>query len=231
MILKKLYLPSSVAHKITHSLIWATIFAISMGYFEAAVVVDLREVLCVNGALFPLNLDSGAHGLIEIGREFFSLIMIISVAAILSRNTATGLAWFCVLFGVWDIFYYIFLKVLIGWPASLMTWDILFLIPVPWVSPVLAPVIAACTLIGMGVTTIILYAKDRPFKHPRMLFASEVFAALIMIISFCWQWREMMAGGIPNNFPWLLFALSELLMIVIFILFVKASPGNQQNAK
>ena len=171
--------------------LWATVFAISMGYFEAAVVVDLREVLCVDGALFPLNLDSGTHGIIELGREFFSLVMLVSVSALLARNRATGVAWFCVLFGVWDIFYYVFLKIMLDWPASLMTWDILFLLPVPWVSPVVAPIIAAFTLIGIGVSTIHLYGNDRPFTHPRLLFAVEGIAILIMIVSFCWQWRAM----------------------------------------
>jgi hypothetical protein len=53
-------------------------------------------------------------------------------------------------FGVWDIFYYVFLKVLTGWPHSLMDWDILFLLPLPWWGPVIAPVSIAVLMILWG---------------------------------------------------------------------------------
>ena len=55
-----------------------------------------------------------------------------------------------IVFGAWDLSFYASLKVLIGWPASLMTWDLLFLIPVPWVGPVLAPSIVSITLVPVG---------------------------------------------------------------------------------
>lgn len=202
--------------KIYKYFMWASLFAVSMGYFEAAVVVYLREILCVDGALFPLNIEFGTFGLVEIGREFFSLVMLVSVSAILSRNRTTGVAWFCFLFGIWDLFYYLFLKVLIDWPASIMTWDILFLIPVPWVSPVLAPVIASLTLISLSVITVSIYETGREFKYPGRLLLSELAASLVMIVSFCWQWRAMLAGGIPADFPWIIFGVSELLIILFF---------------
>ena len=198
---------------------WAALFAVSMGFFEAAVVVDLRKIFNIGGSLFPLNLDVEMCGVIEMWREFFSIVMLVSVAAILSRGKKTGVAWFCYLFGIWDILYYVFLKILIGWPESLMTWDILFLLPVPWVSPVLAPIFASLTLISIAVVTIHIYESDKKINHPRILFTAELFAALIMIISFCWQWRDIAAGGVPKNFPWIIFAVSEFLMLGIFLLF------------
>jgi membrane protein implicated in regulation of membrane protease activity len=54
------------------------------------------------------------------------------------------------MFAIWDIFYYIFLWLLIGWPESFFTWDILFLLPVTWVGPVLAPVINSLTMIVLA---------------------------------------------------------------------------------
>ncbi len=211
-------------------LIWAFLFAISMGYFEAAVVADLRHILCPDTlTIFPLNIDSGNIGIIELGRELFSLIMLISVAAILSTKRITGIFWFFILFGVWDIFYYIFLKIMINWPESLLSWDILFLLPVPWVAPVLAPVIISMTLICISIYILYLYDKDRAIKNMPGFFITEIFAVAVMLISFCWQWKDIIAGGIPHNFPWFIFALSEILMLFFFRLF--AVPSSRKGMK
>lgn len=199
-----------------YRLLWAVLFGIAMGYFEAAVVVDLRHILCKDGALFPLNVTSGTLGLVEIGREAFSLLMLVSVAALLARNLATGIAWFCLLFGVWDIFYYVFLKIILGWPESLWTMDILFLLPVPWVSPVLAPVIASVTLIGLAIAIIRRYERGGALRRPGALLAAEAAGALVMIVAFCWQWRYILDGGVPYEFPWGLFAVSETMILYAF---------------
>ena len=78
---------------------------------------------------------------IEIGREAATMLMLAAIALAVARNTRQWTAAFAIAFGVWDIVFYACLKLLLGWPASLFTWDILFLIPVPWVGPVLAPVL------------------------------------------------------------------------------------------
>ena len=203
-------------HRWTYYLFWAVLFGISMGYFEAAVVVDLRQLLCEGGALFPLNMESGVTGLVELGREFFSLVMLVAVAALLAKNVATGIAWFCLLFGVWDIFYYVFLKLILDWPASLWTMDILFLLPVPWVSPVLAPVIASVTLIGLGVAVIRRHDRGGRLRRPLMLLGGEALGALLMIVAFCWQWKSIVTGGVPCTFPWWLFGVSEFVILYVF---------------
>lgn len=206
-------------HRWTYYLFWAVLFGISLGYFEAAVVVDLRAILCTDGALFPLQLESGAIGRVELGREFFALVMLVAVAALLARNVATGIAWFCLLFGVWDIFYYVFLKVILNWPASLWTMDILFLLPVPWVGPVLAPIIASVTLIGLAIATIRIHERGGRLRRPFMLLAGEVVGSLVMITAFCRQWRFILAGGVPHTFPWALFAVSETIILYVFHVF------------
>ena len=72
------------------------------------------------------------------------MVMLGSVALAVARNLHEWIAAFAIAFGVWDIFFYVFLKLMIHWPESLSTWDILFLIPLPWVGPVWAPVLVAC---------------------------------------------------------------------------------------
>ena len=76
--------------------------------------------------------------------------MLAAAGLAIAGNFRQWLAGFMISFGVWDIFYYVFLRLLIGWPESLMTWDLLFLLPVPWVGPVIAPVLVSLSMIVAG---------------------------------------------------------------------------------
>jgi len=89
--------------------------------------------------------------LVEVAREAATLLMLLGVAMLAERRPLRRFAAFAFCFGVWDIVYYVMLRAAIGWPASLLEWDILFLIPAPWTSPVLAPVLVSLALIGAAV--------------------------------------------------------------------------------
>ncbi len=121
--------------------LWVALYAIAMAAVESAVVVYLRAL---HGGAEPLSVL--LHEIpdrlvaIEVGREAATLVMIVAVAAIAGSNVWERFLYFALAFGLWDIFYYVWLWVFIGWPPSLFTWDVLFLIPVPWLGPVLAPV-------------------------------------------------------------------------------------------
>ncbi|MBS3775099.1 MAG: hypothetical protein V5A51_02065 [Bacteroidales bacterium] len=132
--------------------LWITLFGISMAFFESSIVVYLRALYYPEGFSFPLEIVDPQIGVTEFLRELFSLIMIISVALIATKNFMQRFSNFLYIFAVWDIFYYIFLKLLLGWPASLMTWDILFLVPVPWTGPVLTPVLISLIMIMFALT-------------------------------------------------------------------------------
>ncbi|MBL7138880.1 MAG: hypothetical protein ISS17_08905, partial [Bacteroidales bacterium] len=127
-----------------------TLFAIAMGFLESAVVVYLRAIYYPEGFAFPLKIIEGPVATTEILREAATLIMLITVAILAARRWIIRFAWFIYIFAIWDIFYYIFLWLLLGWPESLLTWDILFLIPTTWVGPVLAPVINSLTMIALA---------------------------------------------------------------------------------
>jgi hypothetical protein len=98
---------------------------------------------------------------IEITREFSTLLMLFSVAWISGRNFLQQLSVFLFLFGIWDIFYYVALKIFLDWPGSFLTWDLLFLIPITWLGPVLAPVICSVVMIltAFIFSGIILFVK------------------------------------------------------------------------
>ena len=77
-----------------------------------------------------------------------------------TRRSRAALA--IVAFGTWDIFYYVFLVPLTGWPRSLLDWDILFLLPLPWWGPVLAPMLIASLMVAGGTLVAIRDSPQRP---------------------------------------------------------------------
>ena len=131
----------------TRRLIWLMIFAVAMAYVESAVVVYLRAIYYPQGFTFPLVLMPSDMVAIEIGREAATLVMLLGVAMLAAVDRWDRILTFCIAFGVWDIAYYVWLWVFLRWPPSLLTWDVLFLIPVPWVGPVVAPVIVSVVMI------------------------------------------------------------------------------------
>lgn len=135
-----------------------SLFAIAMGFLESSVVIYLREIYYPEGFTFPLKIIEGKIATTEILREAATILMLFAMSMIGARRWIIRFAWFIFLFAVWDIFYYIFLWLILGWPESLLTWDILFLIPTTWVGPVIAPVINSLTMILLA---IVLIGADR----------------------------------------------------------------------
>jgi len=132
--------------------------------------------------------------------------MLAAVAAVATRNFRAWLAAFSICFGAWDLAFYASLRILIGWPASLATWDLLFLLPVPWVGPVLAPVIVAASLVLGGAAGLM---KEPP-RVDRVAWTLLVAGGVTIFLSFIWDWRNVVDGGMPRDFPWLIFAAGEL---------------------
>lgn len=195
---------------------WLTIFGISIGYFEAAVVSDLRAIFCPDNNLFPLCIEVNRLGLIEIGREFFSLVILVAVACLAGWEPKARVACFVILFGIWDIFYYVFLKLIIDWPASLLTWDLLFLIPVPWVAPVIAPVLVSMAFIVGGFLVLRMSARGIAWCCNRWGVIGFLLANAIILWSFILDWRHIAGGGLPRFFPWGIFFAGEFLLIGVF---------------
>ena len=186
-------------------LVWVAVFGVTMGVFEAAVVVYLRRIAYPDGFSFPLVTLEWQIALVEVAREAASLVMIASVAALAGRRLVDRLAWFICIFGIWDIIYYVFLKLGLDWPASILEPDILFLIPVPWVGPVLAPVLVSIVMISAGVVTVWLEDRGTPIGLTWRNLGAEVACGLVIIVSFCLDWRSAFAEEGPAPFAWWLF--------------------------
>src|ERR1051326_1078616 len=118
------------------TIIWLGIFAIAIGFLESAVVIYLRRMFYPGGFNFPLVPVDTQIAIVEFCREAATIIMLAAMGALIGKNASQRWAVFIYAFGLWDIFYYVFLKIFLDWPESVFNWDILFLIPVPWVGPV-----------------------------------------------------------------------------------------------
>lgn len=191
------------------------VFALAMAYLESAVVVYLREALGVGtGDVFPIDLEtelSGRLGWIEIGREAATLLMIGGIGWVAGRTALERLAWAAVVFGVWDIGYYVWLWVFSGWPESPLTWDLLFLIPAPWAGPVWAPVAVSLALVGFGLALAGRYRAGLAPRAGRGALALLLAAGGVVVVSFLTNAGLVLSGGTPTEFAWPIFAVGMLL--------------------
>ena len=106
---------------------------------------------------------------------------------------------------------------MIGFPASLLTWDILFLMPVPWLGPVLAPALVALTMIVAGIIVLAETARGRPWQATAWHWAAVLAGAVIIVVSFTKDYGQTMAGKMPERFSWLLFGAGLLLALLAFV--------------
>ncbi len=163
------------------------LYAVAMAYVESAVVVYLRAALGVpTGSIFPIDLSPAVtpFGWIEVGREGATLVMIGAVAWIAGRSPLERLAWAAVVFGTWDIGYYAWLWVFSGWPPSLGTWDLLFLLPAPWAGPVWAPIAVSAALIGFGLACAGRLRAGLSVRFDRRHLGALLLGGAIVIVSF-----------------------------------------------
>lgn len=233
------------SNTLAYKFIVVTVFAIAMGFLEAVVVVYLREIYYPDGFAFPLTMiEPGIFG-VELVREITTLIMLVCIGLLAGRSTNERFAWFLFTFGVWDIFYYVGLKFFLDWPESLLSWDILFLIPVTWIGPVLAPVICSITMILFAVTLIGLIRKNKRIAIGKSSWVLIISGAVIIFISFIQDYSillyhegflskvllspepgfiEAITIFVPDQFNWYLFGFGELIILVgITRIFIKYS--------
>lgn len=184
-------------------------------------MVYLREIFHPDGFVFPLapfGLTSESRRLLltEVGREAATVVVILGACLLAGQNRRQRLAYFLIIFAVWDIFYYIWLKVLIGWPGSLLDWDVLFLIPVAWAGPVLAPVLVSIAMLVFAGVILYRDSEYKPVKAGLWDLAGFSLAGVLVVGSFCIAGRYMQSPDYASYFSWLLFAAGLLGAIAVF---------------
>ncbi|MBL7922450.1 MAG: hypothetical protein JNJ40_19190 [Bacteroidia bacterium] len=167
---------------------WVCLFAIAMGFMESVIVIYLRELYYKSGFEFPLKEISPFVARLEFFREIATIIMLVGCGIMAGKNKLQRFAYFVLAFAIWDIFYYVFLYVCLGWPQSLATWDILFLVPMPWVGPVWAPCLL-CLLMIIGSVFVIYKVDEQPgYKVGRSFWWLLISGAIVCIVSFMWDY-------------------------------------------
>ena len=138
-------------------LLLLAIFGIAMAHLEGVVVVYLRK------ALGMLDSESNKESVekfprrylnIEMTREAATIIMLVVIAYLTGGSWIEKGVFFLWTFAFWDLFYYLSLYILIKWPPTLTTIDVLLLIPKPWIAPVWLPV----SISGLTILVIALLA-------------------------------------------------------------------------
>ncbi len=201
-----------------------TVYAVAMAYLESAIVVYLRRLYYPQGFAFPLVIIDLPTLLLELGREAATIVMLATVGIAAGRTKVGKCAYFLFLFGVWDIWYYIWLKVFVDWPTSLLAWDVLFLIPVPWVGPVLAPVTVSLTMIGMGLIMLHLAQRGPVLPAGTTVWLAQSVASLIVIVSFTMDvvprlpnHGALLAQWTPTYYRWWMLIVGQALAIGTFV--------------
>jgi len=193
-------------------------FAVAMAWLESATVYYLRVMAdrVIPYQPNPLPMDP-VIGRVELVREAATLVMLALVGAIAGRTWRARLGYSAIAFGTWDIFYYVFLRIICGWPASVFDWDILFLLPLPWWGPVAAPVCIALLMIvwgtlvtrpGAGATPLVSWAHG--FCAAGIALALYVFMA--DAIHAAPRGADAVRTALPTVFHWPLFAVALALM-------------------
>lgn len=191
------------------------VLALAFGWIEASVVVYLREIYLRQASLqgasyytsfqFPLVSLPDHLVAVEMVREACTLLVLGAVAWLAGHRHADRVGAFLLAFGIWDLTYYAGLKLALGWPDSLSTWDLLFLIPLPWVAPVWAPATIAVVFVVAG--SYLFWTPDRPRRYRPADIAILVASVCLTIAAFLTEWRAVADQRVPEQFPaWLYWA-------------------------
>jgi hypothetical protein len=214
------------------------VFAVGMAWVEAACVYYLRAMVDRLEPYQPNPLPMhGVLGPVELVREAATLVMLLTVGGIAGRNRTTRLGYTAIAFGVWDIFYYLFLKIICDWPKSLFDWDILFLLPLPWWGPVIAPISIALLMIVWGTLVTVDAVRDTVTAATSIWWRCNALGTALALYVFMADSFHVVSEGVnvprtvlPTGFNWPLFALAVTLMatpVVQLAWRIILSPGRR----
>jgi hypothetical protein len=188
------------------------VLALVFGWIEASVIVYLREVSIREVALhtpsdltnLQITLASLPSRLValEMAREACTLVLLAAVGWLAGRRPADRIGAFFTAFGIWDLTYYAVLRLVSGWPDSISTWDILFLIPSPWVAPVWAPVTVATLLVAGG--SYLFWTADHARRYRWTDLGVLLISVCLTVAAFLVESRTVVDHQVPKQFPiWL----------------------------
>lgn len=210
------------------------LFAIAMAYFESAAVFYIRRLYGISDLTFSNPYVDPQVGVIEVGRELATLVMLLTVGLVAGKKFQSRLGYILLTFGLWDIFYYVWLKVFIGWPRSFMDTDLLFLIPLPWWGPVYAPILISILLIVLGTYSVV--KEEKGISNHAGVFDWMILSAgmLLMLYAFMADALKALPASIktlgflvPGPFHWPVFTIGFGLAAIFVFLRVRRPSGRR----
>jgi hypothetical protein len=214
------------------------LFAVAMAWMESATVIYARTLFNRLEPYQPNPLPFDAHlAPVEIIREIATMVMLATGGWLAGRTARSRFGYFLIAFGVWDIFYYVFLAVIGPWPRTPWDWDILFLIPLPWWGPVWAPVSIAALMVAGGTLVCLNDRKDRPFWPARRTWTPNLAGALLALYAFMAEaiallphGPRVVADALPQSFLWPVFLVGLALMSAPILDLTRRLPGLERAA-
>ncbi len=205
--------------------LWVSLFAVTFAFVEAVVVVYIRGIYYPDGFVFPLKPIAIHHLTTELLREFSTLVVILTVALLAGTTRWQRFAFFIIVFGLWDVFYYVWLKVLLDWPASIFEFDVLFLIPLPWIAPVLAPVLISILLMVSGFLIIRKEVREGYFKPGRLPWVLSIAGSLVILYSFIHDLDATLRFRMPSEYDWHVYTTGMALLVAAMLaVFIRKKP-------
>lgn len=202
------------------------IFSIAMAYLEAAAVVYLSMISSPESLkIMPISTIQ-----IEYGREFSTIVMLLVIGFLSGKTRIERFFYFIFCLGIWDIFYYVWLKLFLNWPTTMIENEILFLIPVPWVGPVIAPILISLTMIIASVLSLCLQDKGYTLKVEKKHLLLAILGCIIILISFFWNaYTANLIQETNPDYLWELFIIGEVMLMTGLILFLKKNRLRTMN--
>lgn len=199
-------------------IVWVIIFGIAMAFVESSVVVYLRAIFYPGGFTFPLESIADSKIVIEVLREVATIFMLLSVAYLAGKKFWERFAYFMLSFGVWDTFYYVWLKVLLDWPSTVFELDVLYLIPLPWIGPVVAPVSISVLMIIFSIIIARSFQRGDDFR-PRLISHVLALAGVALVLySFMYDIDATLRQQVPKPYRYELLIIGDLLFVASFII-------------
>ena len=223
--------------RLSERLRWVIVvaFAIAMAWVESASVFYIRALVDRIEPYQPNPLPvNDALGNVELWREAATLVMLATVGLLAGRTWRRRAGYAAIAFGVWDIFYYVFLRLITGWPKTLFDWDILFLLPLPWWGPVLAPVSIALVMVLWGTLATQSHVRPAGARWPWALGAIGVLLALATFMADAWRalphGRAAILQVLPTTFNWPVFVVALVLIALPVVHQVALAPARESGS-
>lgn len=211
------------------TLAWVAVFSVAFAFVEASVVIYLRALYYPEGFAFPLKLIPAGYLRVEIAREAATIIMLAALGVIAGWRPWEKFGFFLFAFGIWDISFYAWLLGTVGWPGSLFDWDILFLIPLPWIGPVIAPLAISLLMTICGTMVVLRSAGDQRFHPGALSWVLGVVGTSLILFSFMADTDAGLRSASPAPYHYALLVAGLIAFIAGFVFAcrpVRAVPGS-----